>query len=369
MTDYLKKYSSNSVGAGANQTFFELNEGEVRTGLAFFKITAGGKYRYSLLFSDVIDSTFAGGEKSFANMQLGGWSIHSLRVGRCKHFPSSEPEKILVEEIEIQDITTLTFGDCKECYIGKGENVFSDPKELYFASGEYIAVEITYSGKRVPAHLESMLPLYNKTECGFKYSVEMPLPLMIGCDRPVKRKIAYLGDSITQGIGARANSYLNWCARLCWMIGEDFSHYNLGIGYARAEDAASLGNWLKRALASDFVFLCLGTNDIGAGANENAIISSLKTIICKLKSANCRVILQTLPPFNREGERNEAWNNINKIIKEELALEVMSVFDVVPLLSEVPHKLGRAKYGGHPNEEGCRIWAEALFKEINKYFR
>lgn len=30
---------------------------------------------------------------------------------------------------------------------------------------------------------------------------------MIGCDRKVSAKIAYFGDSITQGIGTKENSY------------------------------------------------------------------------------------------------------------------------------------------------------------------
>ncbi len=370
MKEYFKKFSSNSIGAGANQNFFEMCEGEVRTGLVFYRICSGGEYNYSLLFSDKIDSTFAGGERSRANLVLGGFSIQRLRIGRSRTAPVGEEEVKGFDrsEFDLESLTDITFSGKAYHELSAGETVYTDPVRLYFDEGDYMAIEITYSGKRIPCHTETVLPVYNKTERGYEYSVNMPQPLMIGCDRAVRGRICYLGDSITQGIGAGLNTYLHWTARLSNMMGNELSHYNLGIGYARAADAASLGDWLLRACSCDTVFVCLGTNDIGTGLSEKAVISSLKAIICKLKSSNCRIILQTLPPFNREGEREATWENINRIIKSELRDEVLSVFDVVPLLSESEEKPGRARYGGHPNAEGCRIWAEALYKETNKYF-
>ncbi len=367
---YFKQFSSNTIGAGANQSFFEMKEGEVRTGLAFFKIAASGKFAYSLLFSDVIDSTYADGSKSRANMTLGGWTIHSLKVGRCRSFPYSEIKKANPDKIPLEGVVTLSFNG-KECVkIAEGESCSSDPAMLYFEKGDYIAVEITYLGKKVPHHPESMLPLYNKTEYGYEYSTDMPLPLMIGCDREVKGRIGYLGDSITQGIGAGYNTYLHWCARLADMIGDEYSHYNLGIGYARAADAASDGAWLTRAKGCDVVFLCLGTNDVAHDSGgAKSIFNALKSVICKLKLANCSIILQTAPPFDREGDRKETWFELNRIIKEELSEEVDCVFDNVPYLmlsKEFPEK---SKYGGHPNSEGCRIWAEALYDNVNSFLK
>ncbi len=366
--DHFNRYSSSTVASGANQSFFEMAIGEIRTGLALFKISQSGKYNYSLLFSDITDSTFAGGEKSRVGMSLGGYIIHSLKVGRCSYFPSGE-ENVKNAELEkygIKDFKTLLFD-------GNGEKavngfVFSDPVSLCFQKGDYMAVEITYSGKRVPYHPESILPLYNKTDNGYVYSTEMPLPIMIGSDREVRGKICYLGDSITQGIGAGFNTYLNWCALLANKIGGNYAHYNIGIGYARASDAAYDGSWLLRAKQCDTVFLCLGTNDIGSGADENDIKASLKAIICKLKSSNCRIILQTLPPFCHTGEKGRVWNEVNRIIREELSLLACEVFDIAPLLALSPERPTETKYGGHPNAEGCKIWADALYEKTKNLF-
>ena len=368
-SEYFEKYSSSTIGAGANQSFFEMNEGEVRTSLAFFKAGVTGRYNYSLLFSDVIDSTFADGSKSRANMRLGGWRIESLKVGRCKSFPFADVKEARIDLLSIEDVRDLTFGGASSKKLREGETVFSDPVGLEFLKDEYIAVEISYSGRRIPSHPESMLPLYRRTDSGYEYSVDMPLPLMIGCERAVKGRIGYLGDSITQGIGAGFNTYGHWCARIAEMIGWEYSHYNLGIGYARASDAAADGEWLRRAESCDTVFLCLGTNDVAHDPEgARAIASSLNSIICKLKAANCRIILQTAPPFDREGERKECWFELNDIIKSELSRKVLYTYDNVPVLRLSEELPERAKYGGHPNCAGCEAWAADLYENVKKYF-
>lgn len=372
MLNYFKKFSSNTIGAGANQTFFCPQNDEVRTGLAFFRISAGGRYCYSLLFSDIIDSTFADGSVSVANMRCGGYTIHSLKVGRCSATLGEtvdELKSLCVDDLPITHLVSLKFGGEESKTIGEGECCFTDPADLYFDKGEYIAVLICYSGKRIPCHSESMLPLYNKTKSGWEYSVDMPLPLMIGCDRRVKGRIGYLGDSITQGIGAGYNTYKHWCARIADMIGTEYSHYNLGIGYSRAADAAADGAWLQRAKTCDSVFVCLGTNDV-AHDNSGAehIARYVETVIDKLREVGCRVILQTAPPFDREGERREKWFALNKIIKEELSKKVDALFDNIPCLRLSEEFPERAKYGGHPNAAGCEIWADALYERIKDLF-
>lgn len=367
--NYFEKYSSNTVGAGANQCFFEPS-GDSECALSFFKITKGGEYGYSLLFSDVIDSTYADGKRSYVNLTLGSWHINSLKVGRCKSFPAISPDKVNVEEVVIEDFVSLTFSGKESVDVPSGGVCSSDEKKLTFEKGDYMAVEICYSGKRIPSHPESMLPVYKKDAEGYKYCTDAPLPLMIGCDRAVKERIGYLGDSITQGIGAGYNTYKHWCAYLADMIGDEYSHYNLGIGYARAKDAAEDGGWLERAKTCDTVYLCLGTNDVAHDAGgARAIAGYLDSIICKLKSANCRIILQTAPPFDRVGERKERWFELNDIIKSELSSKVDLLFDNVPCLrysEEFPEK---SRYGGHPNAEGCLVWAKALYEETKHLFK
>ena len=366
--NYFETYSSMSIGAGANQLYFDSEEGRKITGLAFFKIAVSGKYTYSLLFSDVLDSTYADGSKGFANLKLGGYKIHRISVGRCKEFPFSSVKDAKPWESLIENETVLTFEGNQEKIVDGP--VYTDGKELYFDKGDYIAVKITFSGKKIPYHPESILPIYKKTDTGYEYSVNMPLPLMIGAKRAVRERIGYLGDSITQGIGTEFNAYRHWCALLSEMIGTEYSHYNLGIGYARASDAATDGPWLARAKTCDTVFLCLGTNDVAHDkGGAESIIESLNTIICKLKAANCRIILQTEPPFDRVGERKIVWFETNELIKERLSGKVDLLFDNVPILGLSEEEPERSKYNGHPNAEGCRVWAEALYEATRYLFK
>ena len=79
------------------------------------------------------------------------------------------------------------------------------------------------------------------------------------------------------------------------------------------------------------------------------------------------MILQTIPPFDYTGDYICTWNKLNEYIKTELKDKVDAVFDNVPFLGEKdrPHM---AKFGRHPNAEGCRIWAEALYEAVKNMF-
>ena len=125
-----------------------------------------------------------------------------------------------------------------------GEFFSSDPVMSEFEKDEYICLEITFSGKMIPYHEETLLPVFVKDEEKWKYSKFMPFAGMIGCDRNVKIKIAYMGDSITQGIGTKSNSYLHWNAIFSEKFGNDYSYWNLGIRYGKEKDDATEGTWL-----------------------------------------------------------------------------------------------------------------------------
>ena len=53
--EYFKKFSSNTYAGSGNQLYFGTEENEIRTGRLFYKISFGGKYNYSVLFSNIID--------------------------------------------------------------------------------------------------------------------------------------------------------------------------------------------------------------------------------------------------------------------------------------------------------------------------
>jgi len=366
---YFDKYVSNTCAGSGNQMFFNMNEDEVRTGRMFYKIFAGGEYNYSILFSNIIDTTFFNGAVSHANLICDSWKILGARAGKCKSIPEGKDLADMTlsdtdenADIFVTDLRELTFSSNKSKEVMPGEFFATDPIKLNFNKNEYLCLEITFTGKMIPHHRETLLPVYIKSDTGWEYSNEMPFASMIGCDRPIKARIAYLGDSITQGIGAGYNTYSHWNARLSEKIGEEYAYWNLGLGFARAHDAASDGAWLYKAKQSDIVFVCLGVNDIGDSAKQ--IKSDLKKIVDTLKKEGKTVILQTIPPFNYEENTIADWKSINDYVKNELSQCVDFVFDTVPYLSDSEQQSHIAKFGGHPTSEGCRIWADALYESL-----
>ena len=95
------------------------------------------------------------------------------------------------------------------------------------------------------------------------------------------------------------------------------------------------------------------------GRTEEQLKADLKTITEKLQEAGVKVILQTVPPFDYDCRYEQTWRNVNDYIKNELVKIADVVFDNNPILCDGEGS-PKAKYGGHPNNEGHRLWAEAL---------
>ncbi len=368
---YFETFRSNTYAGSGNQLLFGTNEGEVRTGRVFYKISAGGEYNYSLLFSNTMDSTYADGSVSHCNLICDEWFIHSARIGRCQKFDTTKPLSELVmndsesSDVVVSDFKDISFGGQKSKAVMPGEFFTTDPLTLSFEKGDYLCLEMTFSGKMIPYHEETMLPVFVKTNGNWEFSKHMPFASMIGCDRNTKARIAYLGDSITQGIGATPNSYLHWNAVLSEKLGNEYSYWNLGIGYARASDAASDGAWLYKAKQNDIVFVCYGVNDILQNRPQEQIKDDLRRIAEILKKEGKKVIMQTVPPFDYNDVHAAVWNSVNDYILTEIKGIVDYVFDNRECLSE-KEKPQNTIYGGHPNNEGCEVWANAFFEHLKK---
>ena len=365
--DFFERYVSNTVAGSGSQTFFRMEAGEVRTGRVFYKIRATGRYRYALLFSNILDSTFADGSVSHAGMVCDAWHIHGARVGVCRSMPRMTLDGEVGGDIPVSDWQTLAFNGAREKEVMPAEIFPSDGVMLSLSEGDRLCLEVTFSGGMIPYHEESLLPVFVRTAEGWRYDKRMPFASMVGCERRVTERIAYIGDSITQGIGTPPDSYTHWNAVLSDKLGDGYAFWNLGLGYARASDAALDGSWLYKAKKNDTVFVCFGVNDILRGHTADRICADLARIVALLKAAGKRVILQTVPPFDYTGNAIEVWQTVNAFIKRELVTRVDALFDNGTVLSraDAPHS---TRFGGHPNEEGCRLWAEALWGAVSHLF-
>ena len=355
-------FVSNTAAGSGNQLYFASEARKVSR--AFFRVTQGGEYDYALLFSNLIDSTYADGAASHANLVCEGWTLHEARVGRCAALDWHGEE--LCPEAAVEDVRPLTFAGKAEKQVAPGEFFESDPVRMQLAAGEFLVLEMAFSGPMIPYHEESLLPIFAWDGQTWRYDRRMPLPGRVGCRRDVRHRVGFLGDSITQGIGTELNSYAHWNAVLADMLGEESACWNLGIGYGRASDAASDGAWLHKAKHNDAVVVCYGVNDINQGQDAALIKADLAAIVRRLKQAGCRVLLQTVPPFDYDEAHTRVWQEVNAYLRSELKHEADAFFDAALLLAKSAEEPQNARYGGHPDAAGCAVWARALYPVLRE---
>ncbi|MBQ5972911.1 MAG: SGNH/GDSL hydrolase family protein [Oscillospiraceae bacterium] len=342
-------YSSNTL-AGSGSQFRIFTDGAPRLGRIYYKATVGGRWPWVLLFSNQINGTVDYGQLSQANMALPPWEILSLRMGPARIADPSREEPALVP---------VTFGGCPRRTVACGEDLLTDPVTLDVDAGAYVCVEIDFRGRVLPIHLESLVPGWLSGPDGWTPSNEIPSPGLVGCARPGVTRVGYFGDSITQGCGTAPDSYTHWCAVLSRSFGPEFAFWNVGLGFGRASDAASNGAWMRRARQNDAVAVCFGVNDILRGASFDSLTADLTRTVELLHEAGCRVLIQTVPPFDYDEERRVLWARVNDFLRASRA-GADALFDCVPVLSRSPEEPHRSRFGGHPDAEGCRVWAEAL---------
>ncbi len=348
---YFNKYVSNTLAGGSNQSYF-INEGEKICRL-YYKVFCEGTYKYSFLFSNTTDSTFPQGIKTYCNTPCKEWEIKYLKVGVCKEIGDEE----LFFPVAFEGKLRKT--------VKSGELFSTDEVELKVCKNYYICLEIAFSGEEIPCHYESLIPSFVLNEGSWIASKCVPLPSMIGCKRRVMKRIVFFGDSITQGIGTPENSYMHWNALLADKVGKEYSFWNLGIGFGSALDAATLGAWSYKAGHCDLAVVCFGVNDILQGHSFNETRENLLKTVKYFKNRKIKVLIQTIPPFDYDTTQKSVWEKLNEFISNELKLMCDGFFDTVPILGDenFPNK---AKFGGHPNSQGCELWAKALLPEFER---
>ena len=365
---YFENFTSNTCASSANQHIFRSLPDQVQTGRVFYKITEPGSYEYSFLFSNLTDSTYADGSVGYRNLICGEWKILSARAAV---YPSDAimenfMEAAVADRINRrrQSFQKVKFKNKCVKEVAPGEFFASDPILMTFQPGDYLCLELTFSGTVMPYHEESLLPIFKKTEKGWQYDRKMPLPGMIGCSRKPEARIGYIGDSITQGIGTPHNAYTHWNALLSRKLGSRYAFWNLGIGYARADDMATLSAWAYKAKHNDILIMCCGVNDITRDATAEQVIRNLERMVAYFKKEGIKLVVQTLPPFDYNPEVTKVWHQVNSYILTKLSQKVDMVFDAAAVLSLSEEEPQRAKYGGHPDETGCAVWAEALYDAL-----
>lgn len=347
---FCENYTSNTLAGTSVQSYFT-PQGKLAA-YAFYKPFSAGEFDYSFLFTNTVDSTYSDGSLTKCNDPCGEWKIFDCKVIIC-----NDVNAALNGSYDKSKEFVLTFGGSPEKKVLPNETFYTDSVKLNVTENEYICIKTVFEGKNIPCHIENKILTYSDDGNGVKADKYVPLPSMIGVKRHVKNKIAFWGDSITQGIGCKEDSYAHYTAVCAEILGNEYSFWNLGIGFGRAADAATNGAWADKVKTCDTVIVCFGVNDLYKIGDYEKIKTSYDRIIGILKGK--RVIFQTIPPFDYPDNLCEIYLKLNDYIRKELSKKVYAVFDETPYLSDSENPFA-AKYGGHPDEIGCKLWGERL---------
>lgn len=174
-----------------------------------------------------------------------------------------------------------------------------------------------------------------------------------------KRKILFIGDSITQGYDAKyaGNSYVNRFA-----LKTDSEVINVGIGGARFDEF-----WIEKKFINnpDLIIVALGTN-----AWKWETKDYFKRTSEKFFKELCSLYLNTpifvLLPIWREEKYSDIFQgtliDARKILTR--MLQEYSQIQMVDLWNIIPHDNSYYSDGLHPTDQGMECFANGLVNEL-----
>ena len=368
-------YQSNTIAATGNNGVLTSTTATTKRFRAIFKAQEYGEFEYSLMFSNNVDSTWGGSPSPTCtpDTQAHPYRIIYAKLGTGKDVTS-----------EMTDSVELTFDGNTEKSVAPGEIYWSDPVTLDLPRGEMIVFEWEVEYDLIPAtnicgtfYGANYVEKTNEVTGDIEYVYEstsfgtVPLPDLIGAKRENQVRMAFLGDSITMGQGAGIATYKFYAAQVAELAGKDISCWNLGLGYARANDLLYSRAWLEKAKQNDIVVVCLGTNDVNSGVyhdiyrDDEEIYADILAVCDELTAAGCEVILLSTPPFGYGSEQKKenclALGELLKALAEEREYEFI---DTVALWGK-SGDMATSKYPAsgsdyHPNADGCSVLAQAF---------
>jgi len=362
-----ERYVSNTSASTGHNSVLKSDTPVTETFRATFPLQKYGSLDYKFFFSNNVNSTYGSGATAYREMPTQSYVIESAFVG------TTHDQWILRE---FADKQALLFGGQTSRTVEAGESFWSDEVSINVAEGEYLVFEWTVTYTLIPSTKISTtmagMKLTNASRYQFSVASDVPMPDLIGCDRGAKLRVGFIGDSITMGEFAGATTadkatYEFWVAQIADGLGEDVSVWNLGLGYARGDDAANSPSWLYKAKQCDVVGICFGVNDINSGAygasdpaTKDELIEDISKIASELKAAGVEVIIFSTPPYTFGSDAKfDIWRESCAALETLAEQNGYAFFDMASYLGkeDAPHE---PAFGGHPNNVGCTKVAEGF---------
>lgn len=313
----------------------------------YFKVREYGEFDYAFYYDNVLDTTWWNVPEATANTKGARFEI----LGAYFADGGTALDGSVVEGTS----KAITFGGQTTKSVAPGEEFTSDDVLMNIPEGHFLAFTWTIkvsttSGGSVPFTESTFATCFKKqgefasqeSEEGFVTGNAMfgdqvlVAPNKILYQHPVEKQLAFIGDSITQGVSTRKDMYEMWVAKVADQLPDTYSVWNLGSGWATAGNLASDGAWLKKAATADEVFICVGVNDLGGNISLSEYQQLIRTIIDALREKNPDIVITlfTVPPFNYSGSQGDTWFAMNEWIRQRNIEGVDKYFDFAAVLSQ-----------------------------------
>lgn len=353
--------SATPIGSGNN--YFLCGPQGVLRGRMYVPVQVGGTFPYCFAVQNLEDSTFADGSTGVADRQGGAWRIRYACAGDGG--PLSFPDMNPV-------LTPVLFDGQRERAVAPGEVFATDAVSLTVPDGHYLCFEWEVEGGDMPYTPDKTLsPSFLWQNGAWVRGEAFPQPVLFGVHRDGARELTLLGDSITQGLGTPEDRYAFYAAEIARRLAPGVAVRNLGMGHARAADAAGNGVWLAKAAAGQTVSVCLGVNDILQAADGNGacrtpeqLTQAILRTLTLLRAAGCRVGLALPPPFDWAGEAERFWRRTLALLQEKAAPLAEWMIHPAAVWGLPAPQDALSRFGSHPDERGAVPMAELLLSAL-----
>lgn len=313
----------------------------------YFKVREYGRFDYAFYYDNVLDTTWWNVSEAKANTKGARFEIMEAYFSDG----GTDADGNVVEGSSKQ----ITFGGQNTKVVDSGEEFTSDDVSINIPDGHFLAftwsIKVSANkGGSVPFTESTFATCYKKQGvCASQENADgfatgnamfgdqvLIAPNKILYQHSVEKNLAFIGDSITQGVSTRKDLYEMWVAKVADGLPNSYSVWNLGSGWATAGNLASDGAWLKKAATADEVFVCVGVNDLGGNITLVEYQKLIKTIIDALRAKNPDILITlfTVPPFNYSGSQGNTWFAMNDWIRSRNIEGVDRYFDFAAVLSQ-----------------------------------
>jgi isoamyl acetate esterase len=208
--------------------------------------------------------------------------------------------------------------------------------------------------------------------------------LMAGNHRRKRKKIVFLGDSITN-LGARPGGYITHIVRLLKEADIEYNYELVGAG-VDGDKVLDLHDRVDSDIlwqGADIVVIFIGINDVmdklkGGGTNEKEFVTTYEAIIKKLDAAVIKIVICTPTvigeKINYTNELDQELETYSRIVRNLASKYELPLVDLRKafLNYNLIHNVENDDYGiltfdkVHLNPEGNQLVAEEIWKVLQQ---